>query len=224
MEVMIASEAVISNSQSAQDIFVLEMTCFKHKGYFLEIGSNDPKHINNSYLLEYGYEWTGLMVEYESCFEEKYREKRPGSIFVIQDAQTVDYKGIFEAHNYPKEMDYLQIDLEVDNGSTLGTLERVETTLFQNGYKFAAVTFEHDIYRGDYFDTQRKSREIFERNGYIRVFTNIKNQGFPYEDWYIHPELATGFNVELLAKDRENLDFADAIRLICDGRKSLPFE
>ena len=52
------------NGQSGQDIFVQWALQEKRGGTFLEIGSNDPIQINNSYVLEKDYGWRGIMVEY----------------------------------------------------------------------------------------------------------------------------------------------------------------
>ncbi len=179
------------NGQAHQDEFVLEVLNFKKNGYFLEIGSNDPIFINNTYLLEKEYNWKGIMVEYDDRFLNKYKVHRPDSIHLIQDATTIDYKSILDQNNFPKNIDYLQIDLEVDNRSTLTTLERLDETVFSD-YTFGVVTFEHDIYRGDFFDTRSKSREIFKNRGYVLVFEDVQNEPengiiYPYEDWYIHP-------------------------------------
>jgi hypothetical protein len=38
----------------------------------------------------------------------------------------VNYKNILDENNFPKNMDYLQIDLDVDNKSTLDTLMLLE--------------------------------------------------------------------------------------------------
>ena len=175
------------NGQSAQDQFVLKMLDYKTNGYFLEIGSNHPININNTYILEKQYLWNGLMVEYEAHFEELYKLYRT-SHYIMQDATTVDYYGLFQKYNFPKKMDYLQIDLEVTNESTIKTLELLDQVLFKE-YVFSVVTFEHDIYVGDHFDTRKKSREIFKRNGYILLYSNVKNQNCPYEDWYVHESL-----------------------------------
>ena len=57
-------------------------------------------------------------------------------------------------------------------------------------HKFATVTFEHDIYHSNFDNTREKSRKIFDKRGYIRIFEDINNEGAnPYEDWYVHPEL-----------------------------------
>jgi hypothetical protein len=181
-----------SNSQSAQDIFVLHVTNFKRNGTFVEIGSNHPKEHNNSFVLESSYDWKGLLVEYDKSFIELYKSYRPRSLYCIQDARTVPYREILDKYNFPTAIDYLQIDLDVNNRSTLDTLEVLNTTVFDK-YKFASITFEHDIYTGNFFNTQQISRRIFKERGYEMVFPDVSvfwEGGFkPFEDWYVHPEL-----------------------------------
>lgn len=175
--------------QAEQDKFVMNVLKEKRSGFFLEIGSNHPIDINNTYLLESSYGWRGIMVEYNEVFLPLYKEHRPNSIHIIQDATQVNYKKILDDNNFPTGMDYLQIDLEANNGSTLQTLEKLDSEVFDT-YKFATVTFEHDIYHTNYNNTREKSRSIFSKRGYVRVFEDINNTGInPYEDWYVHPSL-----------------------------------
>jgi hypothetical protein len=177
-------------SQASQDIFVISALKNKRNGTFLEIGSNDPVFHNNTYILETQYGWRGTMIEYDSVFESKYKELRPNSTYQIKDARTVDYREALK--NYPANMDYLQIDLDVDNKSTIDTLELLDKTVFDNT-RFAVVTFEHDIYTGNHYNTQERSREIFTKRGYELVFPNVSvyfNGGERiFEDWYVHPDL-----------------------------------
>lgn len=189
-----------SNSQAAQDIFVLKCLKNKTEGTFVEIGSHDPILINNTYLLEKTYNWRGIMVEIDKSFKDLYNTHRPNSHHILEDATTVDYKSEFEAFNMPHNIDYLQIDLEVSNNSTLMTLEKLNEQVMDT-YKFATVTFEHDIYTGDHFNTRNKSREIFENRGYIRVFSDVSNGHNPYEDWYVHPDLV---DMEYINKIKSN--------------------
>ena len=176
--------------QAQQDKFVLNVLNEKKNGYFLEIGSNHPININNTYLLEKKYNWRGIMIEYEDKYLPLYKQHRPNSIHVINDATKINYKTLFENVNMPFAIDYLQIDLEANNGSTLRTLEKLDTEVFDT-YKFATITFEHDIYHTNFGNTRLKSREIFLKRGYICVFEDINNQDikYPYEDWYVHPDL-----------------------------------
>jgi hypothetical protein len=195
------------NGQAGQDKFVLNVLKEKKNGCFLEIGSNHPIHINNSYLLEKNYDWRGIMVEYDSNFLSLYKIHRPNSIHIINDATKIDYKNIFEENNIPFLCDYLQIDLEVDNGSTIKTLEKLDSEFFDI-YKFATVTFEHDIYHSNFDNTRIKSREIFKKRGYICVFEDINDSGNPYEDWYVHPDLVDmNYVNELIEINKNNYEY-----------------
>jgi hypothetical protein len=179
-------------SQSYQDFFVLSMLKHKQNGYFIEIGAHHPSINNNSHILHKHYNYKGLMVEYINDFEQLYIHQRSSCNYIIGDARHINYKQFLDDNNYPHNIDYLQIDLDVDNRSTLDTLELLNNTVFDT-YKFATITFEHDIYRGDYFHTQQKSREIFSKRGYILLFPNVsvfwQGSDCPFEDWYIHPDL-----------------------------------
>jgi hypothetical protein len=152
--------------QAEQDKFVLNVLKNKKNGYFLEIGSNHPIDINNSYLLEKNYNWKGIMVEYDSKFLSLYKQHRPNSIHVINDATKVDYKNIFEKNNMPLNFDYLQIDLEANNGSTLKTLQKLDNEIFDT-YKFLSK---------DKSNTKMSSSELLAK--YIQIdngnyYTNL---------------------------------------------------
>jgi hypothetical protein len=191
------------NGQAGQDKFVLNVLNYKKNGYFLEIGSNHPIIINNSYLLETKYNWKGIMVEYVNDFLPLYKEHRPNSIHVINDARTIDYKNLFEKNNFPTSLDYLKIDLEVSNGSTIETLIQLDSNIFDT-YKFATVTFEHDIYGTNFANTRIESRKIFKKRGYICVFEDINNAGYPYEDWYVHPDLVNMIYINNLIENNKS--------------------
>jgi hypothetical protein len=190
--------------QALQDLFVTTILKQKRNGMFVEIGSNHPITHNNTYLLETTYNWKGLMVEYDREFEQLYKQVRSNSIYVIQDARTVSYRQILDTNHFPANIDYLQIDLDVDNKSTLDTLMVLDSSVF-DAYKFATVTFEHDIYRGDFYNTRALSREIFARRGYELVFPDVavfwQGKNEPFEDWYVHPDLV---DMELVNKLRSN--------------------
>lgn len=178
-------------SQARQDEFVLSATNHKQNGWFVEIGSNDPIVTNNTYLLENKYNWSGLMVEYDGLFLERYKQVRPRSTYQISDARKVDYTTLLKS--FPRDIDYLQVDLDVNNRSTLDVIEFLDRTVL-NDHRFTCMTIEHDIYSGDYFQTREKSRAIFTARGYTLLFPDVcvwwQNGFKPFEDWYVHPELA----------------------------------
>ena len=190
------------NGQAEQDKFVLTILKNKRNGFFVELGSQHPINNNNTYILENQYDWKGIMVEYDANWLNEYKAHRENSIHIINDAQNIDYKSLFLINNVPNNIDYLQIDLDVDNSSTLNTLIKIDEQLL-NEYKFATITFEHDIYSSDnnndiWAITKQKSREIFTNRGYILLFPDVQlssnssyrgKQCGAFEDWYVHPDL-----------------------------------
>lgn len=190
-------------SQAQQDVFILNILKGKQNGYFIELGSNDPIVINNTFLLETHFNWKGIMIEYNETYLDKYKEIRPNSVHIINDATLIDYNDLFLKNDVPQNIDYLQVDLEPGNGSTLKLIELFDNSGIFDKYKFAVVTFEHDIYQASnpeftdaekqvYIDTKNKSIEIFKKYGYVMVFENINDKrdlSVAFEDWYVHPDL-----------------------------------
>ena len=47
-----------------------------------------------------------------------------------------------------------------------------------------------NVYHTNFDNTRLKSRDIFKKRGYVCVFEDINNGvEYPYEDWYVHPDL-----------------------------------
>ena len=202
------------NGQAAQDYFVRKATGEKRNGTFVEIGSNHPVKINNSIRLETDLGWRGIMVEYDPDYLPLYQDYRPTAHHIIADATTVDFAKEFTTAAMPKDIDYLQIDLEVSNKSTIQTLINLDEQVMDT-HRFAVVTFEHDIYGGDYFNTRQHSRDIFAKRGYLRVFSDISNDDCPYEDWYVQPDLVDMDLITAIQKPTtESLDWMQVVKRI----------
>lgn len=182
----------MNQSQASQDLFVLHMSGHKNNGTFVEIGANHPIQHSNTYVLEHAHAWRGLMVEFDESFEPLYKQHRQGSTYYIGNAVTAPYEQLMK--DLPDKIDYLQIDLDVNNRSTLDTLMRFNETIFDR-YTFGTVTFEHDIYSGDFFNTRAASREVFKRRGYVLMFPDVQvgwvGRHVPFEDWYVHPDIVS---------------------------------
>jgi hypothetical protein len=115
-------------------------------------------------------------------------------------------------------IDYLQFDLEVKNESTIKCLEIFDRDVFDN-YQFRVITYEHDLYTGWCGeDTRRRSREIFEKRGYLRVFSDVKHNlnttwCVPFEDWYVKPELVDMEYINKITRD-DSLNHDDIIKIL----------
>ena len=182
------------NSQAGQDKFVNICHNNKQNGTFVEIGTGHFALHNNSYFFEKHLQWKGLLVDFDKTAEDSYIHCRSNSSYIIDDATKIDYLAELNKLNFPTTIDYLQIDLEVTNNSTMQVLDLFDAHVFDT-YKFATVTFETDRYRGDFFNTTERSREIFKRHGYKLVYPDVNitegenNLLGPFEDWYVHPDL-----------------------------------
>ena len=91
-----------------------------------------------------------------------------------------------------------------------------------DNYRFATITFEHDIYRNNYLDTRKRSRNILKRMGYLRVFGDVNNfkknsKNISYEDWYVHPDLVDMDHVnDIKRKNRVHYKHYEALKLYED--------
>lgn len=178
------------NGQAEQDKFVCNILKNKTNGFFIEVGSQQPIRINNTYLLESSLGWKGLMFELlREKFESLYEQYRPNSNYVFGDAQEHNYQDIFTKYNVPQNIDYLQLDIEPPH-KTLNVLKALDKQVMDN-YKFSTITFEHDYCHSGTLVPRNKSREILKNRGYFLVFGDIchKEPRWVYEDWYVHPDL-----------------------------------
>ena len=171
------------NSQAGQDIFVLSVLDGKKNGIFLDIGCNEPKRINNTFLLEEKYGWKGILIDFMDYHVDACKElRRDDSVYICGDATKVNYSEVFSDFKIPGVIDYMSLD--IDGIETLHTLQSLPLEL----YKIRVITFEHDSYRfGD--EVREKSRELLLSHGYVLVCSDVKSNGSPYEDWYVHPDL-----------------------------------
>ena len=194
------SERVRRNwSQSMQDMFVLSMLDGKRNGVYVEIGADKPKIINNSYLLERKFGWRGVSFELDESKVEFFNHHRKNKC-ICTDATTFDYKSLFQERNYPKQIDYLSLDIDPSE-ATLAALKKLPL----DEYRFSVITYETEVYRagvdGHYDEIwQKQSAEIFESYGYELVIKNVANMGNPYEDWWVDPKVVDRAIIDKFSK------------------------
>ena len=181
-------------SQTYQDLFVLSMLKGKKKGTYLEIGAADPFFGSNTALLETQFEWKGTSIEILEHEVKKFAGSRKNPI-VLHDATTIDYADFLTQHQYPKDIDYLQVDCEPPS-VTYDILTKIPF----DKHRFAVITFEHDYYADLTKLYREKSREFLTEKGYVLVGSNISpNDNCPYEDWWVHPELVDSDVINIFA-------------------------
>jgi hypothetical protein len=171
-----------SYSQAKQDLFVLEVLKNKRNGLFLDIGCGHPNNINNTFLLESEFDWSGVCVDVDESLTEKW-EQRKKSKFINNNALTLDYEHIIKQMTDDNIIDYLSLDLEPASI----TFECLQKIPFDK-YIFSVITYEHDYYRfGDAYRTP--SRNFLINLNYVIVNQDVGDDGQSFEDWYIHKSL-----------------------------------
>jgi len=168
-----------SNSQAAQESFVLNQLKEKRNGYYVEIGGYHAVELSNTYLLETEYDWSGVSLEIDQNRAEAYNQARKNPCLAV-DATTYNLRPYFLDNKWPKQIDYLQIDIEPAH-QTLAALLNLPMD-----YRYSVITFEHDRYvGGDNDKHQETAYEFLTDYGYKRVVHNLLN----FEDWYIDPNI-----------------------------------
>lgn len=185
-------------SQAGQDIFILSVLNGKKNGKFLDIGASWPKLINNTFLLENKFNWSGILIEIDEKLSNQCKKERKSEV-ICSDATKINYEEIFE--KLGGYIDYISLD--IDGQPTIDVLK----SLPLNGKNVGIITFEHDSYRiGNYI--KNESRKIFNKNGFIRLCEDVANNNNAYEDWYISTNI---YNEKLDVLKSSNLNWVDIL-------------
>lgn len=171
---------------SNQEAFVLELLDYKRAGFYVELGAFHSSEGSNTKILEQDYGWQGVSFELVDERRSEFIENRFNPC--MGDALNFDYLGYFRDNFFPKQIDYLQVDIDTGydratrpNGNHYTTLLGLITVPLTQ-YRFSIITFEHDA--NMYFRNtgQRDAqREILDCLGYTLVVRTI------HEDLWVDP-------------------------------------
>lgn len=166
--------------------FVLDVLQKKENGYYVELGAFHSTENSNTNLLESEYGWQGVSFEIVSKLHEEFVANRKNPC-ILGDARKFDFLSYFKQHNFPEQIDFLQIDID-EGYDELGQPKDPYCSLQGfiaipwNHYRFSVVTFEHDTTMWIKGDAQRDAvREIMYSYGYMLAARQ------PHEDWWIDP-------------------------------------
>jgi hypothetical protein len=172
------------SGNSSQEAFVLEMLGHKKNGFYVELGAFHSSEGSNTYELEKTYDWQGVSFELLEQRRNEFIANRTNPC--MGDALNFDYIAYFENNHFPKQIDYLQVDIDTGydratrpNGNHYTTLLGL-ITIPLTQYRFSVITFEHDA--NMYFRNtgQRDAqREILDCLDYTLVARTI------HEDWWV---------------------------------------
>jgi hypothetical protein len=176
------------DNTSEQEDFVLYLLANKKGGHYVELGAFHSKNGSNTNRLENEFDWKGVSFEIKEELRKEFNENRSNPC--MGDALDFNYISYFEENDFPKQIDYLQVDIDAGymkngrpDGSAYTSLHGLLAVPL-NSYRFTVITFEHDAnmyWRNDVMrDVQR---EILDSLGYSLV---VRTES---EDWWVDPNV-----------------------------------
>lgn len=171
-----------------QEAFLIDVLKKKTDGYYVELGAAHYSNGNNTYLLEQDYDWKGVSFEIVDSMRDEFNKNRKNPC--MGDALSFNYVKYFEENEFPKQIDFLQLDIDAGYdfagrpvGNSHWTLQGL-VAIPLNTYRFSVITFEHDanMYwrNASIRDAQR---EILDSFGYSLVHRSF------HEDWWVDPNV-----------------------------------
>jgi hypothetical protein len=178
----------MTHSITEQEGFVINILKQKRNGYYVELGAAHYSNGNNTYSLEKDYDWKGVSFEIVDSMKDEFNANRSNPC--MGDALSFNYVDYFEKNNFPKQIDYLQVDIDAGYdiygrpvGNNHWTLQGLIAVPL-NTYRFTLITFEHDANMYWKNTTIRDAqREILDSFGYSLI------QRSYHEDWWVDPNI-----------------------------------
>ncbi|MDC0343518.1 MAG: FkbM family methyltransferase [Aestuariivita sp.] len=195
-----------SKSQIRQDLFALAMNDFKRNGFFVEFGATDGVELNNSWLLEKEFGWSGIAAEPARGWHSELRKNRncmidtrcvwseTGDQIEFTEARRGVNSGIssfvptgrkIRGTSYKVETVSLN-DLLSDHGApevidyisidTEGSEYDILQAVDFDRWTFRVMTIEHN-----HAPQRNDMFKLLSAQGYRRVHEEISN----FDDWYV---------------------------------------
>lgn len=180
------SDAELWRGQLGQDRFVALLLERKRGGTYFDIGAGHPEAISNTWALERGFGWSGVLCDL--VYYEDLRRERPSNE-IVADARTLDYSSAFNRWERDGWVDFLSLDLEPP-ALTIEVLMQIMRASQNMRFRIACV--EHDAYRDGPLGEQRKQveRAIMLAHGYSHVAEMgaelDDGREVRIEDWWVH--------------------------------------
>lgn len=170
--------------------FVIGINKEKKNGFYVELGGSDPFENSSTYTLESQYDWNGFAIEIVPELQKEYSIKRKNQC-VLGDAMTFNYLKHFDENSFPKQIDFLSINIDPGYDDTTGRMAGNPAqsllgliALPLQSYRFTTIIFEHDALQHYKNNTIRDAqREILDALGYSLV-----HRGWT-EDFWVDPKI-----------------------------------
>jgi FkbM family methyltransferase len=195
-----------SRSQLRQDIFALAASGFRKNGFFVEFGATDGLELNNSWLPEAEFGWTGILAEPARMWHDDLKRNRSciidtrcvwresGETLSFSETPRGENSGISEyvptrrrLRGTSYEVETISLaDLLIAHDApaqidyisidTEGSEYEILKGFDFDRWQFGALTIEHN------FAAQRDDiHALLTAKGYMRVHETVSR----FDDWYV---------------------------------------
>ena len=148
--------------------------------YYLDIGCGHPSHKNETIALARAG-WTGISIDKNPEWIERYKTQRKDHIAIHADALDVDYVSLLTEHNAPLTIGFLSVNIQPDTRAN-DLLRLIPFSTF----KFMIVANTHNCQHKS-IDEREEARQILDDRGDRRVDTY--GPLLDSTDLYVHPQV-----------------------------------
>ena len=120
---------------------------------------------------------------------------------MCEDATKADYAKLLKKYKFPKQIDFLQVDIEPAQ-QTLDALKAIP----HNNYRFSVICFETAIYLGEDVHVQQEQIDLLNSLGYELIAKNVANENNPFEDWWVDPQYFEESDLISWSSDKTSCD------------------
>jgi len=201
-----------SHSQLRQDIFVLSEVNFKRNGFFVEFGATDGLHLSNTYLLEHGFGWRGIVAEPAQIWHAALDKNRQCHIerrcvwsatesdLEFNQVKSAEYSTVSafntcDCHHYTRRkgtgyrvttISLLELLSKYDAPAVIDYLSiDTEGSEFEilNSFDFNRYQFRVITCEHNFTPMRIKIHALLTSHGYTRKWEEISE----FDDWYVMP-------------------------------------
>lgn len=182
----------------------------KRRGFFVEFGAQDGVELSNTYLLEKGYEWNGILAEPSRLWPEVLKKNRHCAldfrcVWTMSNTQieflqapedglsTISKFADIDAHA-PERKDGIKYLVEAVSLNDLLKQHNAPTTIdyisvdtegseydILSAFDFNAFDVRIFSIEHNYTDTREKILSLMTSKGYVRKFDLLSGP----DDWYV---------------------------------------
>lgn len=163
----------VNKMSTVHAMLALKINNNKQFGHYIEIGAGHFKENNNTYFLEKNYKWHGVALDISKYHADIYNKNRSNPC-LNEDAIFFDWEFFLSKNEYPKIIDFLQIDIDWHPNKHGNFLALINLPLTK--YRFNVISIEHGS--GLFYELKKIAnlqREILSSLGYYQIYQGIND-------------------------------------------------